>query len=151
MKNNYFLSFFLLLFSLPVLANVYKHVDEHGNVTYSNIPSDNAKRIDLPSIIVVPYVDSGDIEERIRKRRESLKLEEQREKLQGKISEEEKRLNEIKDEYTDGTPDRLGSERNDQRYLDRVERLKTDIQIREKNLNILREELNQLPAKMKIR
>lgn len=151
MRRNYFLFLTLLLFSSPIPANVYKHVDEHGNVTYSNVPSDNAKRVDLPSIIVVPSVDSGDIDERIVKRRESLKLEEQREKLQDKISEEEKRLNEVKDEYKDGTPDRLGSERNYQRYLDRVERLREEVKVREKNLNILREELNQLPEKIKIR
>lgn len=151
MRRNYFLFLILLFFSSPIPANVYKHVDEHGNVTYSNVPSDNAKRVDLPSIIVVPSVDSGDIDERIAKRRESLKLEEQREKLQDKISEEEKRLNEVKDEYKDGTPDRLGSERNYQRYLDRVERLREEVKVREKNLNILREELNQLPEKIKIR
>lgn len=140
-----------LLCSPLLQAGVYKHVDANGNVTYSNIPSDNAKRVDLPSIIVVPAIDHGDVEERMIKRRESLKLEEQREKLQGKISEAEKRLNEVKDEYKDGTPDRLGSERNYQRYLDRVERLKEEIKVREKNLNSLREELNQLPEKIKLR
>lgn len=141
----------VLFFSSPLSASVYKHVDANGNVTYSNIPSDNAKQIDLPSLIVVPAIDHGNVEERMIKRRESLKLEKQREKLQGKISEAEKRLNEAKDEYKDGTPDRLGSERNYQRYLDRVERLKEEIKVREKNLNSLREEMNQLPEKIRLR
>ena len=140
-----------MFFSTWVHAGVYKHVDEQGNVTYSNIPSNNARQVELPSLMVVPSVDSSEIDERIVKRRESIKREEQREKLQGKITEEEKRLNEVKDEYKDGTPDRLGSERNYQRYLDRVERLREDIKVREKNLNTLRNELNNMPEKIKIR
>lgn len=141
----------MIVISLPIQAGVYKHVDAQGNVTYSNVPSGDAKRIDLPSLIVVPSTQTGDIDDRMTKRRESLKLEEQREKLQDKITEEEKRLNEVKDEYKDGMPDRLGSERNYQRYLDRVERLKEEIKVREKSLNNLREELNQLPEKIRIR
>lgn len=147
MKRNYF--FFIVLASISCLtqAGVYKHIDEQGKVTYSNVPSNNAKKIDLPPIVVVPPVNSGEIEDRIAKRRESIRLEEQREQLQSKISEEEKRLNEVKDEYKDGVPDRLGSERNYQRYLNRVDRLKEEINGRENNLNLLRNELQKLPAK----
>lgn len=147
MKRNYF--FFIVLASISCLtqAGVYKHIDEQGKVTYSNVPSSNAKKIDLPPIVVVPPVNSGEIEDRIAKRRESIRLEEQREQLQSKIAEEEKRLNEVKDEYKDGVPDRLGSERNYQRYLNRVDRLKEEISGRENNLNLLRNELQKLPAK----
>ncbi|MGZ0020655.1 DUF4124 domain-containing protein [Nitrosomonas sp. wSCUT-2] len=141
--------FFIVLISLsfPLSAGIYKHVDEKGNVTYSNIPSNNAKQLNLPPIVVVPPVDSGDVEERIARRRESMKLEEQKEKLQSKISEEEKRLSEVKNEYKDGNPDRLGSERNYQRYLDRVERLRSEIDNRENNLKVLKKELNELSEK----
>ena len=81
------------------------------------------------------------------KRRENAKIEEQREQMQSKISEEENRLNEVKNEYKDGIPDRLGSERNYQRYLNRVERLREEINVREKNLNMLRNEFEKLPGK----
>lgn len=128
-------------------AGVYKHIDERGNVTYSNIPSSNSKKIDLPPIVVVPSTDSGDIDDRIIKRRENARIEEQREQMQSKISEEENRLNEVKSEYKEGIPDRLGSERNYQRYLNRVERLREEISVREKNLNMLRNELEKLPGK----
>jgi len=60
-------------------------------------------------------------------------------------------LNEIKNEYKDGVPDRLGSERNYQRYLNRVERLKEEINVRENNLNVLKKELQNLPVKTKSR
>ena len=149
MIRNYFFFIALASFSCLTQAGVYKHIDEHGNVTYSNVPSNNAKRIDLPPIVVVPSVNSEEIEDRIAKRRESNKIEEQREQLQSKISEQEKRLNEVKDEYKEGVPDRLGSERNYQRYLNRVERLRGEINVREKNLNVLRHELQNLPSKSK--
>lgn len=151
MKTNYFLLIVLACFSCAVQAGIYKHVDKQGNVTYSNVPAHDAKKIDLPPIVVVPSVDSAGIEERISIRRENAKNEEQREHIQSKISEEEGRLNEIKSEYKEGVPDRLGSERNYQRYLDRVERLKGEISVREKNLNMLRNELKNLPEKIKNR
>jgi len=147
MKRNNFLFIALILFSCLAQAGVYKHIDERGNVTYSNIPSSNSKKIDLPPIVVVPSTDSGDIDDRIIKRRENTRIEEQREQMQSKISEEENRLNEVKSEYKDGIPDRLGSERNYQRYLNRVERLREEISVREKNLNMLRNELEKLPGK----
>lgn len=147
MKRKYLFLTALIFLSLPASAGIYKHVDEQGKVTYSNIPSSNAKQLNLPPIVVVPPVDSGDVEDRIARRRESMKLEEQKEKLQSKISEEEKRLSEVKNEYKDGNPDRLGSERNYQRYLDRVERLRAEIDRRENNLNILKKELNALSDK----
>ncbi len=147
MKRNNFLFIALILFSCLAQAGVYKHIDERGNVTYSNIPSSNSKKIDLPPIVVVPSTDSGDIDDRIIKRRENARIEEQREQMQSKISEEENRLNEVKSEYKEGIHDRLGSERNYQRYLNRVERLREEISVREKNLNMLRNELEKLPGK----
>ena len=75
-----------------------------------------------------------------------MKTEEQREQIQSKITEEEKRLNEVRSEYKDGNPDRLGSERNYQRFLNRVERLREEIDVREKNLNGLRKELQELSS-----
>lgn len=151
MNRNFLVVILLTLGTGLSQAGVYKHVDEKGNVTYSNVPSSNAKKIDLPPIVVVPSpsVNSGEIEERIAKRRESMKLDEQREQLQNKISEEEKRLHEVKNEYKDGVPDRLGSERNYQRYLNRVERLREEINVRERNLSILRNELQNLPNKVR--
>lgn len=149
MPRNNFLFITLVFFSSLSYADVYKQIDEHGNVTYSNIPSNDAKRIDLPSIIVVPPVDLGAVEERIEKRRESMKLETQREQLQNKIAEEENQLNEIKNEYKDGMPDRLGSERNYQRYLNRVNRLREEISAREKNLELMKDDLEKMPGKIR--
>tara|TARA_R110002073_G_scaffold94594_7_gene219936 strand:+ start:1576 stop:1965 length:390 start_codon:yes stop_codon:yes gene_type:complete len=124
---------------------MYKQVDEHGNITYSNIRTNDAKMIDLPPIVVVPTRGTGNAGARIKQRIEQTKIEEQREVLEKRISEETTRLAEARKEYKGGTPDRIGSERNYQRHLNRVERLKKEIALREKNLEILKNELKKLP------
>ncbi len=148
-KSSLFFLSISTLFSInSAQATIYKHVDKDGKVTYSNVPSANAKQLNLPPIVVMPpSTNSSGAEERIIQRRESMKFEEQRSQLATKITEEEKRLNEVREEYKDGVPDRLGSERNYQRYIDRVERLRQEIQEREKNLGALRAEMQTLTEK----
>ncbi|HLP80373.1 MAG TPA: DUF4124 domain-containing protein [Nitrosomonas sp.] len=137
----------LIFFSVQLQAEVYKQIDANGNITYTNVPSGNGKKLDLPAIVVVPSTKSEEIDDRIIKRRESFKIDDLREELYRKISDEENRLNEVKNEYKNGEPDRLGSERNYQRYLNRVERLREEINVRERNLNLLREEARKIPSK----
>lgn len=144
MKLSYLLLAILTCYSCLAFSGVYKHVDEQGNVTYSNIRSEDAKKVDLPPIVVVPPIDSDNINARINKRKEDTRNREHRAAIEEKIHEESSRLDEIRREYKGGTPDRLGSERNYQRYLDRVERLKNEINIREENLNTLRYEQRSL-------
>jgi len=149
MKAKCILFIFLANFSCLAFSGVYKQIDKDGNVTYTNVRSHDAKKVDLPPIVVVPKIDSQDIDTRIKNRRESTKNNEQRETIERKISEESARLDEVKQEYKNGEPDRLGSERNYQRYLDRVERLKEEINIREKNLETLKQELKNIPGPTK--
>lgn len=61
--------------------------------------------------------------------------------LEGELAREEARLAELRREYNNGEPERQGSERNYQKYLDRVQRLKDDIARAEANLITLRREL----------
>lgn len=141
---------FLLIVILSVYANlalsgVYKHIDEQGNVTYSNVRSTAAEEVDLPPLVVVPSVDAEGIDDRIRQRRENSIIREQRKEIERRIAEETTQLEMTRAEYKDGKPDRLGSERNYQRYLDRVERLKNEINAREMSLQALQRELEQMP------
>lgn len=140
---------FLILFFIPTvsLSGVYKNIDESGNVTYSNIRSNQTEQLDLPPITVIPGIDSTAVESKIKRRIELIKNEEQREAIESEITEEANHLEALRNEYKGGTPDRLGKERmNYQRYLDRVERLKNEIAISEKNLETLKAELQQLPS-----
>ncbi|MBX3638980.1 MAG: DUF4124 domain-containing protein [Nitrosomonas sp.] len=146
MKMIYFL--FIIILSghtAHTFSGVYKHIDEHGNVTYSNIQSNDSEKIDLSPLIIVPSVDTKGIDDRIKTRRENNIIKEQRKEIEQRIANESTQLEMIKTEYKGGNPDRLGSERNYQRYLDRVERLKNEISAREMKLQALQRELEKLP------
>jgi hypothetical protein len=64
--------------------------------------------------------------------------------LGDELRSEEARLVELRAEYNNGEPERLGSERNYQRYLDRVQRLKDDITRTEASIGSLRRELGAI-------
>ena len=64
--------------------------------------------------------------------------------LEDELKKEEARLAEIQKEYNNGEPERRGDERNYQKYLDRVQGMKDDIQRTEGNLATIRRELGAL-------
>ena len=66
---------------------------------------------------------------------------ERRRILEEELSKEELRLRELRAEFRDGEPERRGDERNYQRYLDRVQRLKDDIARTESAMASLKREL----------
>lgn len=65
--------------------------------------------------------------------------------LEAELRREEQRLAEMQTEYNNGEPERLGSERNYQRYLDRVKDLKSGIARKESDIAALKRELSKLP------
>lgn len=65
--------------------------------------------------------------------------------LEAELRREEQRLAEMRREYNDGQPERLGSERNFQRYLDRVAQMKGDIERKEGDIAAIKRELAKLP------
>jgi hypothetical protein len=64
--------------------------------------------------------------------------------LQEELRIEESKLKSLQDEYKKGQPDRLGSEKNYQKYLDRVARLEQEIMVTNDNIEILKAELSRL-------
>ena len=60
------------------------------------------------------------------------------------LRREEQRLDELRKEYNNGQPERLGSERNYQRYLDRVAEMRTALERKEADVAALRRELAKL-------
>ncbi len=65
--------------------------------------------------------------------------------LGDELAREEARLADLKRDYNDGQPERLGSERNYQRYLDRVAEMKAGIVRKEADIAALKRELAKLP------
>ena len=138
-------SILLALFGISCIAQsqVYKHVDKDGKTSYSNTPLKDAKKLDLPPLTVIPAIK---LKAKIRTPGlpDTADNEVRRVAIEEKIGEEVKLLEEMKKEYNNGEPDRLGSERNYQGYLDRVQRLKDEITFHEENIRVLRLEFQGL-------
>jgi hypothetical protein len=64
--------------------------------------------------------------------------------LQDELKREEERLAALQKEYNNGEPERLGDERNYQKYLDRVADMKADIARKESDVAALKRELAKL-------
>lgn len=145
MKINSSIVFLALFsFSCATQSEVYKHVDENGDVTYSNTPKKDSKKLNLPPLIVMPGTD---LESKVSTPKPSTNYnKKQRELVEKMITDESNLLENKKKEYNDGEPDRFGSERNYQRYLDRIQRLKDEIVLHEENLKSLEIELQDLAS-----
>jgi hypothetical protein len=65
--------------------------------------------------------------------------------LERELRREEERLASMKREYNNGEPERLGSERNYQKYLDRVADMKAGIDRKEADVAAIKRELAKLP------
>ena len=137
--------------SLSAYAEIYKYVDENGRVTYSNVPRKGAKKLNLepvPSNVVgskprrlmatpenFPKVD-GETQKKRDNVRQRLLTEE--------LAAEQKQLAEARLALKEGEAVRLGDERNYQKYLDRIQKLKDDVTLHEKNMEALQKELGSI-------
>ncbi|MGY4828363.1 hypothetical protein ACVNIS_07295 [Sphaerotilaceae bacterium SBD11-9] len=65
--------------------------------------------------------------------------------LENELKKEEDQLAALQKEYNNGEPDRLGDEKNYQKYLDRVAEMKAAIARKENDVAALRRELGKLP------
>lgn len=88
-----------------------------------------------PSPAGFPRVDAGAQRSRDLDRRRILEDE---------LRKEEARLGELRAELNGGEPERRGDERNYQKYLDRVQRLKDDIARSESSVASLKREMSAL-------
>ena len=80
------------------------------------------------------------IESQLQKRRDQDRLQ----ILLEEIRTEESKLSELRREFQNGEPERLGSERNYAKYQERVAMMKEEMMRTEKNIEALRREISQL-------
>jgi hypothetical protein len=141
----------LALVTVIAQAEIFVCSDDKGNRTYQNTgDTKGCKRLDVPPIVTVPApkaapksaapppsnfprVDSG-----TQKGRD----EDRRRILEDELRTERSKLGSLRAEYNNGEPERRGDERNYARYLERVERLRGDIERAEANVRALERELN---------
>jgi hypothetical protein len=145
----------LCLISAPVIAQgVFVCVQPNGTREYrNNGDTRGCRRLDLETISTIPAPPPNQqaktaaidpsfprIESQIQKRRDQDRLQ----ILMEEVRTEESRLSELRREYQNGEPERLGSERNYAKYQERVAQMKDDIQRTEKNIEALRREIGNL-------
>ncbi|MFC4159874.1 DUF4124 domain-containing protein [Chitinimonas lacunae] len=136
-----------LLLSCVAMADIYKHVDAEGRVTYSNVPMKGAKRIDMsglpgsipaprsggsssggsrasanPSPADFPKVDSATQRSRDLNRRQL---------LQDEMASEQRLLEQARTELSKATPERAA-------------KLRDDMMHSEKNIEMLQKEINRI-------
>lgn len=129
-------------------ADIYKCVDADGRVTYSNVQVKGCKKLDLEPLSTVPATkpkaarpaDFPKVDAKAQKERDA----DRRKILEKELAEEERLLADVKKEYNNGEPERLGGERNYQTYLERVQRLKGEVGVHEANIHALKQELARL-------
>ncbi len=142
-----------LMLPIAAQAQIYRCESPDGTPLFQNSPGKNCKAMDLPSLTTVPSPrlpaggrtttanaspsDFPRVDASAQRNRDS----DRRRILEDELAREKSRLEEIRKEYNGGEPERLGNERNYQKYLDRVERLKDDITRSETNVASLRREL----------
>lgn len=139
------LTVMLMLAGAHAWADIYKKVDEDGRVTYSNVPSKGAQKLNLEPLNTVPASkpksQSPDNFPRVDSDTQKGRDYTRRQILENELVQEMNQLEEAKKALAEGQDTRLGSERNYQRYLDRVQKLKDAVAEHEKNIDALREEI----------
>lgn len=114
---------------------------ESAPVTVIQGPPPRSGRLPPPVAASAPRAPGERVEANDQRARDS----EARRILDAELKREEDRLAALRGEYKDGQPDRLGSERNYQRYLDRVAEMKEAIARKEADIAAIKRELAKLP------
>lgn len=160
MPKSCLLALFISLLTCPVWADIYKHVDENGNITFTNTPMKGAQRIvveqyspapssktrrsnatttssvSTPSPAAFPRVDTGSQKERDVNRRRILEEE---------LAAEQRLLAERKKELSEAEANRSAEEKtNPQKYVERIGRLRENAVLHEKNVAALQTELSKI-------
>lgn len=136
-----------LMLSCVAMADIYKHVDAEGRITYSNVPMKGAKRVDMsgipgsgtaipaprsggggtrasanPSPADFPKVDNATQRSRDMNRRQLLEDE---------MASEQRLLSQARAEMAKAPPDRAA-------------KLRDDVTHSEKNIEMLQKEINRI-------
>ena len=149
--------FFLLCLipAVPAQAEIYKFVDENGQVTFTDVYKKGAKRIDLPGAPAslpagskaprrasynpapadFPRIDAG-----TQKRRDDIR----RQVLQDEISGERRNADEARRQLALGERLQPGERATDATYLNRVNKLRASVQQHEQNIASIQRELANL-------
>lgn len=150
MRNHWILAVLLVLPAPPVAADIWECVDESGNKRFTNIKSEakgcKLLNISAPNTVPAtkPQAKPADaprnfpkVDGETQKQRDS----DRRRILEQELASEQKLLDQARKELSEQESMRLGSERNYQRVLERLEPYKKKVKLHEDNVVNLRREL----------
>ena len=155
MKSRLLVCLILCVLAVPVIAQgVFVCVQPNGTREYrNNGDMRGCRKLDLETISTIPAPTANQqaksaaidpsfprIDSQIQKRRDQDRLQ----ILTEEVRTEESRLSELRREYQNGEPERLGSERNYAKYQERVAQMKDDMLRTEKNIEALKREIGNL-------
>jgi hypothetical protein len=147
------LALLLMFVASAVRAEIYECVDQSGNKRFTNIKSEakgckpmniappNTVAPPRPSAKGAPPANFPSVDAQTQKRRDG----DRRRILEQELASEQKMLDQAKQELAEQESVRLGSERNYQRVLDRLEPYKKKVKLHEDNIANLKKELANTP------
>jgi len=141
---------------LPALAQgVYLCVDANGRKELTDTSRPGCKALNVSGSIPAPAPRAGSsrpapratspadfpkVDSALQRSRDN----DRREILNEELRAEERKLAELKREYNNGVPERVGGEKNYAKYLERVAQMGDSIARAEKNLEALRREISNI-------
>jgi hypothetical protein len=144
-----------LLIAAPAQAEIYKYVDENGQVTFTDVYRKGARRIDLPGAPAsvggagkpgkrAAYqpspADFPRIDGATQKRRDDIR----RQVLQDEVDAERKNVAEARRQLALGERLQPGERASDTTYLNRVKKLRDAARQHEQNVASIQRELSNL-------
>lgn len=140
----------LALAAIPARADIWECVDESGNKRFTNIKSEakgcKLLAVSAPNVVSPPKssgktaprpADFPKVDSDTQKSRDN----ERRRILEQELTNEQKLLDQARKELAEQESQRLGSERNYQRVLERLEPYKKKVKLHEDNVANLKREL----------
>lgn len=141
-----------LILAAPAQAEIYKYVDENGQVMFTDVYRKGAKRIELPGAAAplperdktprrasynpspadFPRIDAG-----TQKRRDDIR----RQVLEDEIAGERRNADEARRQLVLGERVQPGERATDASYLNRVKKLRATVQQHEQNVTSIQREL----------
>lgn len=141
---------------LPASAEVFKCVDQDGHVTYTNdksrardckVLSSDMPVSSVPGPVAAPPAKpaAGGNFPSVSGDQQKARDNDRRRILEAELETEMKNLEAARKALSEGEAVRLGDERNYQKYLDRIQGLKDNVALHERNVDALRKEISKLP------
>lgn len=167
MKKHLFLSFVILTFSGQAFAEIYKHIDSDGRVTYSNIKSKGATRLELdpdentisndrarsstPSSSANKRTPTPEGFPKVDKNTQNQRDDKRKDILQNELAAEKAALEQAKKAYAEGESNPevyKGANgktfRNVPKFEEKMKTLQADVDSHQKNIELLQKELDSL-------